>query len=60
MVNTGDDTYRGINGAIMKKHDPKQPIVNSINVESLDSTSKEIEKAGGKIVVPKSPVPKMG
>lgn len=60
MVKTGEHGEHGIDGAIMKKRDPKQTVVNSIDVESIDKTSEEIEKAGGKIVVPKSAVPQMG
>lgn len=50
----------GIDGALMKKRDPKQQVANSIDVENIDKTSKEIEKAGGRMVVPKSAVPNMG
>lgn len=57
---TGDPQTPGINGAIMKKRDPKQPIVNTIQVEKLEDAAKNIEKNGGKIVVPKMPVPGVG
>ncbi|MDP2388193.1 MAG: VOC family protein [Bacteroidota bacterium] len=57
---SGDATTPGINGAIMKKKDPNQPIVNSINVANLDESIKNIEKAGGLIVVPKMPIPTVG
>ncbi|MDR9367046.1 MAG: VOC family protein [Balneolaceae bacterium] len=60
FAKTGNENEQGIDGALMKKRDPKQPIVNPIDVADLDKTSEEIEKAGGKIVVPKSPVPNMG
>lgn len=50
----------GINGGVMKRNDPKQPVVNSINVEDLDKSVENIEKAGGKIVVPKIPIPAVG
>lgn len=60
FVKTGDENTPGINGAIMKKRKPDQIPVNSIDVENIDKTAKEIESTGGKIVVPKSPVPKMG
>lgn len=60
FAQTGDKNEPGIDGAIMKKRDPNQPMVNSIDVADIDKTSKEIKKAGGKIVVPKSPVPQMG
>jgi len=59
VVNTGDKSP-GINGGLMKKKDPKQPLANSIGVEDLDKTVVSIEKAGGKIVVPKMAVPTVG
>ena len=57
---TGDEKEPGINGGIMKRRDPKQPVVNSINVENLDEAAKKVEAAGGKIVVPKMPIPTVG
>ena len=57
---SGDAKTPGINGAIMKKKDPNQPIVNSINVANIDEAVKNIEKAGGVIVVPKMPIPTVG
>lgn len=57
---SGDEKIPGINGAIMKKKDPNQPIVNSINVVNIDEAIKNIEKAGGVIVVPKMPIPTVG
>ncbi len=57
---TGDEKSPGINGGIMKKRDPNQPIVNSIDVASIDEHVKKIEAAGGKIVVPKMPIPTVG
>lgn len=57
---TGDEKNPGINGGVMKRNDPKQPVVNSINVEDLDKSVENIEKAGGKKVVPKMPIPTVG
>lgn len=57
---TGDEKTPGINGAIMKKRDPNQPIVNTIQVENLERHVLKIQTAGGKIVVPKMPVPGVG
>lgn len=59
-VNTGDQTKPGINGGLMKKRNPAQPPVNSIDVESVDDYVLKIEKAGGKIVVPKMAIPTVG
>lgn len=60
LAMTGDDNEPGIDGGIMKKRDPKQPIVNSINVDDIDDAVKKVEKVGGKIVVPKMPIPTVG
>ncbi len=60
LVMTGDEKSPGINGGLMKKNDPKQPVTNSISVKNLDEMILKIEKAGGKIVVPKTPIPGVG
>jgi len=60
IVMTGDEKSPGINGAVMKKMNPGQPIVTTIDVVDLDAKAKEIENAGGQIVVPKMPVPTVG
>ncbi|MBI3510859.1 MAG: VOC family protein [Bacteroidetes bacterium] len=59
-VITGDEKAPGINGGLMKRKDPAQPIANSINVENIDEHIKKIEKAGGQIVVPKMAIPAVG
>lgn len=59
-VITGDEKAPGINGGLMKKRDPEEPIVNSIDVVNIDEYILKIEKAGGVIVVPKMPVPTVG
>jgi uncharacterized protein len=60
LAMTGDPELPGINGGIMKKKDPHQPVVNSINVEDLDKAIINIEKAGGTIVVPRTAIPTVG
>ncbi len=57
---TGDENEKGINGAIMKKRDPAQPVVNSLEVKNLDAVIKDIEANGGKIVVQKMAIPSIG
>lgn len=44
----------------MKIRHPDQPPVHSIDVESVDECVLKIEKAGGKIVVPKTTFPTVG
>lgn len=60
MTKSGPEGEMGIEGAIMKRNDPSQPLVNVINVTSIDETAPLIEANGGKVVVPKMAVGDMG
>ena len=53
-------TTAGTNGGMMKKMDATQRPVNYVMVESVDDFSKKIQSLGGKIIVPKTPIPNMG
>ncbi|MBK8954960.1 MAG: VOC family protein [Saprospiraceae bacterium] len=59
-VSTGDPSTPGINGGLMAKKHPDQPIVNTIQVESVEAHSTKISAAGGTIVVPKMAIPGVG
>ena len=59
-VITGDEQSPGINGGLMKRRDPQQPIVNSIDVTDIDKAMENIKNNGGTIVVPKMPIPTVG
>jgi hypothetical protein len=50
----------GTNGGMMKKMDAGHRPVNYVMVESVDDFSKKIQSLGGKIMVPKTPIPNMG
>jgi len=60
LVNTGPNSATGINGGILKRRHPQQPVVNTIEVESLDSTLATIQQHGGVVVVPKMPIQGVG
>jgi hypothetical protein len=60
VISTGDKSQPGIDGGLMLRHDPAQPCVNTIQVESVDETVKVVEAAGGQCVVPKMPIPTVG
>jgi predicted enzyme related to lactoylglutathione lyase len=60
LTTTGPDTAPGINGAIMQKKHPQQPVVNTIEVDDMERTIAAIEKNGGQVVVPLSAVPGIG
>ena len=59
-VITGDEKLPGINGGLMKKQNPGQPVANSIDVVNLDECVKKVVSAGGEIVVPKMAIPSVG
>ena len=50
----------GVGGGIMPKTMPEMTHINYIGVDSVDEHSKTIEESGGKVVMPKAPVPGMG
>ena len=60
MIQTGSEEAPGINGGLMKKKHPQQPVTNSIAVIDIDTTISAIEKNGGQIVVPKMAIPTIG
>jgi predicted enzyme related to lactoylglutathione lyase len=51
---------KAVDGGMMKRQHPQQQITNYIDVPSVDEYSKKVEKLGGKVIVPKMPVPTMG
>jgi len=61
MFRTTDDKGKEvIGGGLMKRMYPQQPITNYIGVNSVSEFAKKVEKAGGKVVVPKTEVPGFG
>jgi hypothetical protein len=60
MVATGADGKPGINGGMLRKPGPVSVTTNTINVESVDAAITAVVKAGGKLTMPKSPIPGVG
>lgn len=60
FARTGDPTEPGIDGGLMKRFAPGQPVTNIIRVDSVDQACEAIVKAGGTVVVPKFEVPGVG
>jgi predicted enzyme related to lactoylglutathione lyase len=58
LVTTGKDAP-GIDGALYLRGETKT-VVNTIDVPSIDEYVKKIEARGGKVVMPKSPIPGVG
>lgn len=59
MITTGPDDKPGINGGLLRG-EPLNAYVNTIDVDSLDETIKNITSNGGKIIQPKGPIPGIG
>ena len=49
-----------IGGGMMQRQDPQHSTINYIGVASLDASAGQVTRLGGQIVMPKTPVPKMG
>jgi uncharacterized protein len=60
LITTGADDQPGINGGLMHRRHPGQPVVNTLDVPSVDEYAAKITAAGGEIVVPKIAVPGVG
>jgi predicted enzyme related to lactoylglutathione lyase len=60
MVTTGKEGEPGINGGMMKKPGGIASTTNTIGVDSVDSAIAAVLKAGGKNVMPKTPIPTIG
>jgi uncharacterized protein len=50
----------GVNGGLYKRTQPKQIPINYIRVESIDEYVDKVVKNGGKVISPKTEVPKVG
>ena len=61
MITTTDDKgNKALGGGMMKRQGPQQPIINYIDVKSVDEYSSKVQQLGGKVHVPKMAVPGMG
>ena len=60
MVVTGKEGEPGINGGMMKKPGGISSTTNTIGVDSVDGAIAAVLKAGGKNIMPKTPIPTIG
>jgi uncharacterized protein len=60
MVTTGTEGTPGINGGMMKKPGSIASTTNTIGVESVDRAMNAAVEAGGKNIMPKTPIPGVG
>lgn len=60
ITTTNEKGEKAIDGGMMKRQSPQQPITNYIDVLSIDEYAVKVGKLGGKVVVPKSAIPCVG
>jgi predicted enzyme related to lactoylglutathione lyase len=60
MVTTGKEGEVGINGGMMRKPGGIASTTNTIGVDSVDAAIAAVLKAGGKNIMPKTPIPTIG
>jgi predicted enzyme related to lactoylglutathione lyase len=60
MVTTGADGAPGINGGLLKKQAPTTATTNTIGVDSVEKAIAAVKRAGGTLVMPKTPIPTIG
>ena len=61
LIATGPDNQPGINGGMTRPRQGQNPgTLNTVAVESLAATIKQIEQRGGKICIPKMAIPGVG
>jgi hypothetical protein len=58
MANLGEGTSQGV--ALMARQSPGQMVTNYIGVDSVAEYVARVEQLGGKVAMPRSPVPGMG
>jgi predicted enzyme related to lactoylglutathione lyase len=59
LITTGEKDDPGIDGAITPRMD-KNTTVNTIGVDSIDKYVAKVLASGGKVVMPKGPIPGVG
>ena len=60
LVTTGADPEPGINGGLAQRNPAMPQAVNTIGVQALDETLREVEKQGGRILMPRMAIPGVG
>jgi uncharacterized protein len=61
LISTVDDKGdKAVGGGMMKRQSPQQQGINYFDVKSVQEYSAKVEQLGGKVIMPKSPVPGMG
>ena len=62
LISTGDESAPGINGGLSRSQDAIVPdrTINTIDVPNVDEYVAKITDHGGKVIMPKMPIPGVG
>jgi predicted enzyme related to lactoylglutathione lyase len=60
LITAGAKDEPGINGGMGKRKTPDEQVANTIGVPNIEEYMKKIEENGGKIIMPKMPIPGFG
>ena len=60
ITTTNEKGEKALEGGMMQRQNPQQPITNYIDVPSIDEYTVKVEKLGGKVAVPKTAIPGIG
>lgn len=60
IATAGKRGDKGIQGGLMKRKKPGQPIINFIDVPSVEEYTKRVVRLGGRVVIPRKLVPDWG
>jgi hypothetical protein len=60
ITTTNEKGEKAIDGGMMKRQNPQQPIAVYIDVPSVDEYTAKVENLGGKVVLLKTAVPGVG
>jgi predicted enzyme related to lactoylglutathione lyase len=60
LVTTGPADQAGINGAITSRSEHAQSVINSISVDRWEDGAQAVEKAGGRVLMEKTPIAGIG
>jgi uncharacterized protein len=61
LISTVDDKgNKDLGGGMTKRESPQQQGINYFDVKSVQESSAKVEYLGGKVIMPKSPVPCVG
>ena len=60
LVSTGAREEPGIDGGLLRRTPQSPGVVNTVDVPDLDEYVGRVERGGGRVVMPKMPVPGVG